>query len=339
MAVAPGSTAVPTPVTGSGTTTLPSAGGLGTGSGTLTPPSGSPTTVTGGLNFGTSPSSSTGPGLTPGQSSAKAILQGALDQFSLGSLGQWAWAKYQAGESEEQIMLELRQTQQYKDRFPAMQVLAARGQAITEAQYMSYEQTWGQLLHAYGMPTGFYDSPQDIANGLINNVAPTELEHRLQIASAAALGTPQLQAEVERLFPGQGLGHTAAIFLDPTQAVTTLEQKFNAAQVAAQADLTGFGQISTQAAMGLAQQGINAQQAGSGFTHLAGLGDVTSLDVAGLDKPTQDQLLAAQFNGDAGAQLLLARRANQITGDFQGGTQFAGSSTSPGAGIGSAQNL
>lgn len=277
---------------------------------------------------------------TTDQSSAKAIIQNALNQYGLGELGAWAWNKYLAGESTDQIMLELRDTDAYKARFPAMQALAKQGRAITEQQYIDYERTYAGLMHQYGMPAGFYDSPQDIANALVSGVAPTELEHRLQQAVAVSVNAPpELQAEVERLFPGQGKGHLAAIFLDPNAAVPLLDQKFAAAQIAAQADVTRFGQISTDQAMRLASLGVTQQQAAQGFSQLGQLGDVANLGVAGLDKPTTDQLLSAQFAGDSAAQQLLKRRQAQITGDFQGGTQYAGSPSSPGAGLGTAQNL
>src|SRR5436190_23924038 len=58
---------------------------------------------------------------TTGTGSAKAILTNALGQLGLQGLADWAWAKYQAGESFDQIYLEMRQTPEYKPRFPYME--------------------------------------------------------------------------------------------------------------------------------------------------------------------------------------------------------------------------
>src|SRR3546814_1735147 len=59
--------------------------------------------------------------------------------------------RYKGGDSFEEIMLELRETREYKERFPAMQTLRQQGRALTEQQYMQYEQGLRQVLHTFGL--------------------------------------------------------------------------------------------------------------------------------------------------------------------------------------------
>jgi len=123
--------------------------------------------------------------------SAKAIIDKALGDYGLSTLSTWAWQKWQAGESIDQIMLELRSTPEYGQRFPAMKTLGDRGQAISEAQYINYEQSATSIFKAAGLPANFYDQPDDFANFLTNNVALPELQSRVQAYQSAAFSAPQ----------------------------------------------------------------------------------------------------------------------------------------------------
>ena len=103
--------------------------------------------------------------------SARAVLQAALDQYGLGSLAEWAWNRYLETGSTDQVFLELRQQSAYRQRFPAMEALSRSGRAISEASYIEYERTVTQTLHQYGIPRGMYDTPDAIANLLVNDVS------------------------------------------------------------------------------------------------------------------------------------------------------------------------
>jgi hypothetical protein len=86
----------------------------------------------------------------------------------------------------------------------------------------------------------------------------------------------------------------------------------------------------------LADLGVSGAQGQQGFTNLAGLGDVTGMNLAGETPLTQDQLLAAQFGGDAAVQRQIRDRQAARLANFQGGGQFATNQTGYG-GIGTAQ--
>ena len=88
---------------------------------------------------------------------------------------QWA----EEDKSPDWIKINLRDTSQYKARFPAMQQLIQRGQAIDEMTYIAQERAYRAVLSANELPTGFYDSPDDYAKFIANDVSAKELEDRV----------------------------------------------------------------------------------------------------------------------------------------------------------------
>ena len=88
---------------------------------------------------------------------------------------QWA----QEDKSAAWIQVNLRDTQQYKQRFPAMQTLIQRKMAIDEATYIAQERAYNAVLKAADLPTGFYDGPEDYASLITGQVSAKELQDRV----------------------------------------------------------------------------------------------------------------------------------------------------------------
>lgn len=200
---------------------------------------------------------------------AKSIIRSFLSQYGLESLGDWAWDQYLNGASVEQIMLDIRERPEYKQRFPAMEQLAQAGEAISEIDYINYEKTTRQLLQQYGITPGLYDTPEGIAQLLINRVSTVEVNARLQQAAAAAYSTPQEVLDGLRAM-GYDLqaGSLASFYLDADRALPLIEQQYRAAQVygaAAQQKIA----LDVSEAERLAKQGISWQQAQEGFRNVA----------------------------------------------------------------------
>jgi hypothetical protein len=144
---------------------------------------------------------------------------------------------------------------------------------------------------------------------------------------------PQVQQLFQQWFGANAKGALVSYFADPNTALPELEKQFTAAQIGGAGALAGFNLTQAQA-LGLQAQGVTASQAGSGLTALGKLGDVNSLPVAGLAPLTADQLLSAQFGGNAADQKLIEARQAAVLGKFQGGGSYAGNSSGY-AGIGS----
>lgn len=262
-----------------------------------------------------------GPGPSADQTDAFAMVKKFLDGYGLGSLATWVWDKILNNESEAQIMLELRDTAEYKARFPAMEELAKSGRGITEAEYRSYEQTVYQVVQQWGLPKGMYDTPLAIAKMLTGNVSAAEVNQRAQLAAAAAFTAPEEVRTGLARMGGTG-GDLIAYYLDSSKALPILQQQFNAAQVIG-AGLMQDVNVSNERALQYAQQGVTFDQAQSGLAAVRGARGLTT----GFGETvTEEQLADAQF-GDAQAQQTQQRVQRGRLARGAGGGSLAEAST------------
>jgi hypothetical protein len=265
--------------------------------------------------------------LTPAQQSAKGQLSSDLNAVGLGSLADWAWNLYLTGAPESEIFLQMRKQPAYMQRFPGMDVLAQRGQAITEAQYIGYQQQITQTLHSYGLPTT-YASNDSIGQLLTGNVSAAEFSARAQTeADIVSSSPPEVRAELNRI-AGITDGDLTHYFLDPNQALPQLQRKVAAAKIAGQGDITGYGQIGTDEALRLADLGITQGQAQAGFTKL-GLQSPLFAGLPGQQDGNIDQAtqLGAAFEGNAADQRIIDQRTQQRLAAFAGSNNVLTSST------------
>lgn len=250
--------------------------------------------------------------------SAQAVIRGILNQWDLGDLTPWAWEKITAGASFDQVLFELRDTKEYKARFAGNLERQRAGMApMTEADYLNYEQSARQMFRYYGLPAGFYDTPDDFAKFIGGDVSISELHDRVQQAVTLAQTDLVTQGEYGRLY-GQNaagapvsfsVGDLAAHMLDPARALPLLQRQTQAAQIAGAGLRTGFGQIDRIAAEHLAALGVTDTQAAAGFGQLAGLGEVTGKIIGdtgpGMSKEAQ---IGAVFDQNAAQAEELSRR-------------------------------
>lgn len=169
---------------------------------------------------------------------AQAAIRRVLSEYGLSSLGDWAWGQFLTGSPIEQIMLDMRNTTEYKTRFPAMSTLSGRGRSMTEAEYIAYERQATGMFRAAGMPPGFYDSPEDFANLIGNEVSVNELQQRVSNAYTQLAFAPTVVKDAFASFYGPGSdGALAAYILDPGKAMPAIERQVAAAKFAG----TGMG--------------------------------------------------------------------------------------------------
>lgn len=258
--------------------------------------------------------------------SARAIVTNFLAQFGLASLGTWAWSRYaQLGggpNALNQISVEMVDQPQFNKRFPAYKTLAERGLAMSPAEMINYEQTARQIFHSAGLPNGFYDQPDDFAKFMINDVSASELQSRVQLASAAALEAPQDVKDALANYYGLDQGALTAYFIDPKKALPILQQNFAAGQIGAQATRTGFGNVSRAEAEHLAQIGVTDEEAQQGFAQLGDQSGLFDQQVTGEDEISQAEQLGAVFDNSAAARLRIKRRQESRVADFSGGSGF-----------------
>jgi len=280
---------------------------------------------------------------TSSDTGAKAVLTDFLSQYGLAALGDWAWNKMLHGESIDQIKLEMRDTPEYKARFPAMDTLAKSGRALTEAEYIGTENAYRSVMHAYGLPAGFYDSPDDFSRFLVGNVSPSELQGRVQAYQSAVLGDTETLHQLRTLYDTYGVdsspvGDLLAHYLDPDKAAPLLQENLQAAQFASASSRAGFGQLTTQEAETYGSRlDTSSAAAQEGFSNLVrGRELMSALPGESADDISRSEQLGAAFGGDALAQDRLAKRARLRVAEGSGGGGFT--ETSRGiSGVGSAQ--
>lgn len=118
-----------------------------------------------------------------------AYMTNMLNQFGLGDLAPWLLQRYTDGATDAQIQAELYDQPLYQQRFPAMAALRARGEVVSEGEYVKIEQSYRQALEAYGLRGSVYDNRDTYTRLIESGVDTQELEERLQDAKMVADST------------------------------------------------------------------------------------------------------------------------------------------------------
>lgn len=261
------------------------------------------------------------------QQSAFDLVKAQLDQYGLGSLSTFVYNEIVAGKSSDEVARDLRNTPEFKARFPAIAQRQAKGlPALSPGEYVAYEQQATQLMRAAGLPKGFYDHPDDFTALLANDVSPSELNDRIGVAKQATFDLPpQAQARLWQEYGlAPGSGNLTAIFLDPQRAVPIIQQNLAAAQIGGRADQAGYTGLDNATAQDLARQGVTDTQAQQGFTSLTHSQQLfQALPGSNEQQIGQQVQLGAAFGGNAADQDLIEQRRRERQAEFAGQTQFA----------------
>lgn len=246
------------------------------------------------------------------------IVSALFKEYGLESLTPKIIEYVKAGYNAEAIGVLLRDTPEYKARFPAMAALQQKKRAISEAEYIAYERQAAQLEKQFGLPTGMVMG--NVTKLLENDVSATELNDRIVLASAAAVQAPDDLKRTLQQYYNVGTGGLAGYFLDPALAAPLLEKQFRSAQIGTEAVRQGIA-LDVYGASNLESLGITQEGARQGFQTVsrdigltAGRGDVV----------TQQQLISGTF-GDQQQQQEIERARAARTGRFAGGGEFIGS--------------
>lgn len=262
----------------------------------------------------------------PMSESAYDIIQQNLVTYGLGELAGFVQdLVFREGQDNPAVIVSrLRQTPEYRRRFAGNEARRAKGlPALSEAEYLSVERQYKQILRNSGMPVGFYDQPEDM-NALIgNDVSISELNDRIQSGyRAVSQANPQVVREMKRLY-GVDDSQLAAYFLDPERATPTLLKQAQSAQIAAESTLQAGMGITAQQAEQLATAGIGTEQARTGFQQIAALQEVFQ-PLQGEQAITAQEQVAGVFGVEGAAQQRIRQRIRQRQAEFQAGGGFAG---------------
>lgn len=250
---------------------------------------------------------------------ATETLRGILEGYGLMSLYNRVVGFVQDGYDPESIMVLIRTTPEYKQRFPAMEELAKKGRAISESAYIEYEQTAAQLERRYGLPAGMITG--NVTSLLTKDVSATELNDRVVLASAAAIQAPQELRNTFRDYYGIDEGGLTAYFLDPEVAAPLLERQAASALIGSEGRMQGVG-VDRATAERLQSLGVSQDQARTGFADVAGAAGLSS---GRGETVSQGELIEGSVAGSAAAVQKRQRVAASRAGAFQGGSGFSAS--------------
>ena len=156
------------------------------------------------------------------------VLESLLNQYNLplslvDTIKEWVALNL----SVEQMKIRLRGTDEYKDRFAGMAFRSDNNlNQVSEDRYLQLESGYASVLAEFGLPESFYDSPDDFASFIGNDVSPEEFATRTALAAQAVSEIdPNLDEELRRLYPEIDDGDLISYFLDPDRAVPLMELK------------------------------------------------------------------------------------------------------------------
>lgn len=255
----------------------------------------------------------------PSNRSATELLRSTLREWGIEGLFQDAYNLVVSGLDSAAVLLELRKTPTYKQRFAANDERRAKGLAVlSEAEYVATETQYRNVLRMYGLPGGFYDSNDDLKNFLSNDLSPQELAERADIAQKLWLSKDEATRNVAKQFYGFTDGTGIAALLDPERAMPIVQRQYQAAQIGA---IAQQNQLSVERARAeqLADLGITQAAAVEGFSKI-GQRAPAEQAIAGRfgESITQQEQEDAEFFGTASARRKQQRLAASEAGLFQG---------------------
>ena len=271
---------------------------------------------------------------------ALTIIKDTLASYGLEGLAADAYRFLMEGASTESVMIQLKDSDIYRDRFAGMETRRQQGlPAISPAEYIRLERDYRQTMSAAGLPEGFYDSPDDFAEFIGNDVSPAEMTQRVSMATTAVSNVnPELKNQLREMY-GIGVendGELIAYFLDPDRGVNVIEQRLqmeSAGLSAAAVQATGQG-IGTGVARQLAGQNVQQREISQRLGQQAGL---TQQVFGEQQAVTSTELAAASFglDSESTAQVRRLRQRRQAAAEQRTGGLVTGMGAT---GLGSAQN-
>lgn len=207
--------------------------------------------------------------LTGANRDAYTVLTSEFAKYGLSSLAPKIYSYIVNGYSADTIALLLQDTPEYQQRFAGNALRQKAGlPVLSPADYLATEASYRQVMASAGLPKTFYDTPADFANWIGGDVSPTEIQNRVQLATAATTTTDPYTKQALAAFYGVDDSHLTAYFLDQDKALPILQKQEQAATLGAEALRRGL--VADQSRMeSYVDQGLTQSQAGQGFQQVA----------------------------------------------------------------------
>lgn len=229
---------------------------------------------------------------------------------------------WQATYTPAQIMTDLLPTTTvFKQRFSANESRVKNGLApLSPSAYLAAEKSYRAALKDAGLPTGFYDSSDDFAGFIGQDVSPYEIKLRADAAARAVNNADPAYTKALQDIYGIDAGMMTAFMLDPERALPLVEKQAKAVEFGTAAVKQGLQ--ATKIGEQFAERGpATGYTADQGYSAIAGILP-TAQNLGQVYGETYDQATAEQeiFSG-----LESAKRKRQKLGQMETST-FSGQS-------------
>ena len=197
--------------------------------------------------------------------SAYDILYGEFNKYGMGSLIEPLKKFIQDGLSKSELVLKLRETPQYQERFAANALRIKNGfAAIDEATYLGLEDKYQSIMMNYGLPASYYErgalgKQAGFENLIGGNVDPITLEERIMEGQKVLKGSKDIKDAIGQFYPGLNNGDFLAYVLDPKNALAEIKRKVTAAEIGG-AQLGAGLQATVAGAEALGTAGVTGKQ-------------------------------------------------------------------------------
>ena len=172
-----------------------------------------------------------------------------------------------AGATEATITLQLQETPEYQQRFAANADRLKKGlSALTPAEYVNVEDSYRQVLRAYGLKQ--FDNDAYVRQFIANDMSPTELSNRVVTAVQRVQNADPAIVNQLKQYYGIGAPDMVAYVLDPEQQFQKIERQIAASEIGVAAGRQGLT-AGVSVAEQLAAQGVTEAEARKGYATIA----------------------------------------------------------------------
>lgn len=233
-------------------------------------------------------------------------LKAQYNAAGLGALGNRVVEFVQQGFDPETIDFKIRETPEFKLRFPANEARKKAGLPVLSLdEYIALENAYQSIFRESGFAKGFYDSKDDFTKFIENDISPQELKSRVDIASMSIDNAdPYFVDSLQRLY-GIPKADMVAYALDPERALPFITRQVQAAQFGGEAARQGLQIDRSMAETYTGQLGVSQAQARQGFEQVAGVLPVAqklSQITAGAQPVGVAELTSVAFGGAGSAE-------------------------------------
>lgn len=170
--------------------------------------------------------------------------------------------------SVDTLSLSLSQTAAYKKRFAGNEERRKLGlPELLPAQYIAIEEQYQNVLQAYGLPKGFYDSQSDFTKMIGHGISPDELKTRAQVAHDQFTAAPDYVKNLWSQYFGTK-GDAIAAILDPETATQVIADRGQQVAIGGAAAQFGIG-VNQSRAQQFQQAGVTLAGAQKAYQQIA----------------------------------------------------------------------